>query len=186
MTPERMAEIRERGEAVANEPNCPECGVGVARPKCFFEFTDCPRHELANPYRANVRALERHAMADISGLLAECTRLAAENAELKAARQNIIGDDLCWIDNVDQIKALPEAEFLESCRRYRNQLASEVGEASGCRTIAQLEIHITKVEAENTELRQDKERLEWMMGNRNSRAHIDAAMQATAQGGEKP
>ena len=55
------------------------------------------------------------------------------------AAMNRAGDDLCWIVDPETAKALPEAEFLESCRRYRNQIAGERGEAVGCMTIAQLE-----------------------------------------------
>jgi len=34
------------------EPDCPECGVGVNRPKCLFEMgPSCPRHELMAAWR---------------------------------------------------------------------------------------------------------------------------------------
>lgn len=71
---------------------------------------------------------------------------------------NIFGDNLCWIKNKDDeeiAKALPESEFLESCRRYRNQIATERGEYTGGRTIAQLEEEVER-------LQKDKERLDWL------------------------
>jgi hypothetical protein len=76
------------------------------------------------------------------------TKLQAENERLRTAVLNQCGDNLCWVENVDQAKALPEAEFLESCRRYRDQIAGERGELqAGQMTIAQLEATIEKERA---------------------------------------
>lgn len=58
---------------------------------------------------------------------------------LQAALLNKIGDDLCWFKHEDKGKIPPAAEFLESCKRYHAQIASERGELAGCMTIAQLE-----------------------------------------------
>lgn len=60
---------------------------------------------------------------------------------------NARGDDLCWITDPEQAKALPENEFLESCRRYRLQLVDGRGEVCGLKTIAQLEARIRELEA---------------------------------------
>ncbi len=75
-----------------------------------------------------------------------CALLEAENLRLK----NICGDNLCWIRPVDAdlIKVLPESEFLESCRRYRAQLAGGSGELAGGKTIAQLEEENARLRAE--------------------------------------
>lgn len=87
----------------------------------------------------------------ISGIviLAVCLKaffLKRENDSLRSARRNQRGDDLCWEGAEAAAKALPEGEFLESCRRYRNQIAGERGEATGCLTIAQLEARIAELE----------------------------------------
>jgi hypothetical protein len=66
--------------------------------------------------------------------------------ELEQAVLNQCGDNLCWVTNDAEVKALPEAEFLESCRRYRLQIVSERGEAAGLKTIAQLEAEIVRLQ----------------------------------------
>lgn len=83
----------------------------------------------------------------------EVDTLKQENARLRAALCNWRGDDLCWIESEPEALALPEAEFMESCRRYRKQLAGERGEAVGCMTIAQLETRIVELDAVNADLR---------------------------------
>lgn len=70
---------------------------------------------------------------------------AAEIERLRCARRNQLGDDLCWIVSEGEAKALPEAEFLESCRRHRAQIVAERGEFSGGMTIAQLEAEIERL-----------------------------------------
>lgn len=61
---------------------------------------------------------------------------------LRKGIMNQRGDDLCWIQDPATARALPEAEFMESCRRYRAQIASERGEFAEGKTIAQLEAEI--------------------------------------------
>jgi hypothetical protein len=78
---------------------------------------------------------------------------AQEIAELKTSILNQRGDDLCWVTDPEAVKALPQAEFLESCRRYHAQLVTERGEATGLRTIAQLEARIVELEGQLTEAR---------------------------------
>jgi hypothetical protein len=80
-----------------------------------------------------------------------CDKLSQENGRLHAAILNQCGDNLCWITDPEQAKALPEAEFLESCKRYRDQIASGRGEFLGGRTIAQLEARVLELER-NVEL----------------------------------
>ncbi len=73
---------------------------------------------------------------------------AAEIEKLRNAIRNQRGDDLCWIqnpENAEIAKVLPEGEFLESCRRYHAQLASERGVFSRGMTIAQLEAEIERL-----------------------------------------
>jgi len=74
--------------------------------------------------------------------------LRAENASLR----NQLGDNLCRFDMdaaTREAKALPESEFLESCRRFRNQVAAERGEVGPeCMTIAQLEAEVERLREE--------------------------------------
>ncbi len=82
----------------------------------------------------------------------EAKALREENASLKASCLNQCADNLCWLSDPEVGKALPESEFLESCRRYRNQIAGTVGElTSGTMTIAQLEASNAKLRAQNGE-----------------------------------
>lgn len=37
------------------EPSCPSCGLKVGRPKCAWEYSDCPRHDLNNEWRKAMR-----------------------------------------------------------------------------------------------------------------------------------
>lgn len=95
-------------------------------------------------------------MSEIEILQEENARLQAEIARLMAAVKNIHGDDQCHLANpaTDPIPPTPEME--ESCRRFIAQRRGEVGELTApCMTIAQLE-------QENTELRKDKDRLDWL------------------------
>jgi hypothetical protein len=69
-------------------------------------------------------------------------RLMVELVEidrLKKAVLNKQGDELCWFSDPEKAKILPEGEFLESCRRYHQQLSGERGVFTEGRTIAQLE-----------------------------------------------
>lgn len=88
--------------------------------------------------------LERHAV--------DVEQMEQKVIRLQQAVANQCGDNLCWVTDpcAAAVKALPEAEFLESCRRYRLQVVSEHGEATGLPTIAQLE-------AENARLRSELE-----------------------------
>lgn len=67
--------------------------------------------------------------------------------KLSDAVVNQRGDDLCWITEPTEAKALPESEFLLSCARFRRQIAIDHGEvdAASTMTIAQLE---AKIESE--------------------------------------
>lgn len=71
---------------------------------------------------------------------------AARIAELEASVRNQQGDNLCWFDGSPPIP--PKAEFLESCRRYHDQIATQNGVLEGGRTIAQLEARVVELEAE--------------------------------------
>jgi hypothetical protein len=66
-----------------------------------------------------------------------------ELSRLRSVVLNQAGDNLCRFDTVDdarrEAQILPERDFLESCRRYRNQIAQESGELYGGMTISQLE-----------------------------------------------
>lgn len=68
-----------------------------------------------------------------------------ENKRLRLCIRNQRGDDLCHITDLPQAMALPQAEFLESCRRYHDQI-SRNGTLEGGRTIAQLEARIVELE----------------------------------------
>ena len=75
--------------------------------------------------------------------------LQEENQRLRSAILNQSGDNLCWITDPAEAKILPEAEFLESCRRYHAQLQAENGVIPpGCMTVAQLEARIVELETE--------------------------------------
>lgn len=80
----------------------------------------------------------------------------AEIERLNGIIVNILGDNLCWLDGLEfpeQAKALPRQQFMESCSRFHAQITAERGTAAGGRTIAQLE-------AENADLRRDREEAE--------------------------
>lgn len=45
-------EIRDAAGQLMQEPNCPDCHIGVDRPKCLFELGGyCPRHPLLDEWR---------------------------------------------------------------------------------------------------------------------------------------
>lgn len=79
---------------------------------------------------------------------------AARIAELEASVRNQQGDNLCWFDGSPPIP--PKAEFLESCRRYHDQIATQNGVLEGGRTIAQLEARVVELEAERLPLYSDR------------------------------
>lgn len=103
--------------------------------------------------------LEAHATdrvnqrAEVARLKQERDALATRCAEQSDAIRNQRGDDVCWIKDEGEAKALPKAEFHESCERHRLKIASETGEFTGGRTIAQLE-------ADNETLRVESEKLQ--------------------------
>lgn len=68
-----------------------------------------------------------------------------ENDRLRTSILNQAGDNLCWLKG-DETKIPTQEEFLESCRRYHAQIASQRGELQGGRTIAQLEARIVQLE----------------------------------------
>jgi len=76
----------------------------------------------------------------------------AENRRLRLALRNKVGDDLCWLSDPEMGKALPEAEAMESCRRFQVQMRGERGVVKGCMTIAQLEARVAELEAEKSNL----------------------------------
>lgn len=77
---------------------------------------------------------------------------------LKRAIKNKQGDDLCWIEDPEKALALPREEFMESCRRYRDQIMLERGELNvGQMTIAQLEEKVLDLAGGEPKLRQPLE-----------------------------
>jgi hypothetical protein len=101
----------------------------------------CYRNENVNLLQAGdlLLAKDREIVdlqARFDGALA---RVQEENRLLRVAVLNQCSDSLCWVVTPETAKALPEREFLESCRRYRQQIADERGEFRGGQTIAQLE-----------------------------------------------
>lgn len=81
-------------------------------------------------------------MDELEAARLEIKKLTRERDFLVRSCLNVAGDDLCWIQDPTIARALPEAEFLESCRRYRNQIAGERGEFADGDTIAQLEAKV--------------------------------------------
>jgi len=77
----------------------------------------------------------------------EVLRLREECERLRAAVRNQAGDNLCWLKD-DEIGSIPpEAEFLESCRRFHGQMSGRT--LAGSMTIAQLEAEIERLRQEN-------------------------------------
>ena len=99
-------------------------------------------------FTSTTRITRKYLMGETKHELAQMyLDLCDVNGKLNNSIMNQCGDNLCWIGDKDQAKALPEAEFMESCRRYRNQIASERGEFTGGKTIAQLEAEIAEHDA---------------------------------------
>lgn len=66
---------------------------------------------------------------------------------LESSILNQCADNLCWIVDPKHAATLPEAEFLESCRRYRNQMTEANGQLKAqTMTIAQLEARLLELE----------------------------------------
>lgn len=83
-----------------------------------------------------------------------CVWLLERIKGLEASVRNQQGDNLCWFDGSPPIP--PKAEFLESCRRYHDQIATQNGVLEGGRTIAQLEARVVELEAERLPLYSDR------------------------------
>jgi hypothetical protein len=85
--------------------------------------------------------------------------MIAEIRRLRVVLANMVGDSLCRFTSTEEAaseaKAIPEKEFLESCRRYRNQIASERGEFDAGMTIAQLESNCVRLNNESAALRNE-------------------------------
>lgn len=90
------------------------------------------------------RALKAEAQSVVDA--ARVKELKTQNERLRQAVMNQSGDNLCWISNEAEAKALPRKQFLESCERYHAQLVGTFGEATGLRTIAQLEAEIVRLQ----------------------------------------
>jgi hypothetical protein len=106
---------------------------------------DTPDDHVAAQRAADRAALLRTTEA-LKRTEQERDALKGRLAQARASILNQCGDNLCWLADPEVGKALPEAEFLESCRRYRNQLAAERGEFTGGMTIAQLEAALEKAQ----------------------------------------
>lgn len=102
---------------------------------------------LKNTEIAKLKEENALAVAELLEYKGEKTVLLKEIDRLRKAVLNQEGDKLCWIKDEGQAKALPEAEFMESCRRHRLQIASTNGEYAGLRTIAQLEAEVVRLQA---------------------------------------
>lgn len=78
-------------------------------------------------------------------------RLKAEVAELRMSVANQAGDDLCWLsaEHPEGVQIPPQAEFLESCRRFHAQISTQAGVIEGAKTIAQLEAEVAELSARN-------------------------------------
>jgi hypothetical protein len=74
--------------------------------------------------------------------------LQEENTRLRMAVRNQCADNLCWLTDPEVGKALPELEFLESCRRYHAQITEKYTTLvpGSNMTIAQLEARIAELE----------------------------------------
>lgn len=96
--------------------------------------------ELATA-KAEIAQLKQHWIEDDRDL----NELIADNERLRTRLLSAAGDDLCRLSQ-DEIKAMsagtvkipPKEEFLASCERFHEQMASESGVMSNCLTLAQL------------------------------------------------
>ena len=81
-------------------------------------------------------------------------QIASKLVKENASCYNQLGDNLDWLadgeDHAEVIRALPEAEVIESCRRYQAQMRVERGVFTRGKTIAQLEQEVTRLEQEVT------------------------------------
>lgn len=75
----------------------------------------------------------------------ERDRLTSRIAELETRLLSAAGDDLCRLSQEEikalgegTVKVLPREEFLASCARFHEQVASEAGVMTNCLTLAQL------------------------------------------------
>ena len=74
----------------------------------------------------------------------ELETLREQNEVLRKAVRNQAGDNLCWLTGQEP-QIPPVDEFLESCRRYHQQISESRGVLNGCMTIAQLESELERL-----------------------------------------
>lgn len=76
--------------------------------------------------------------------------------EIERLRKSVLNqsaDNLCWVEDPEQVKMIPRDQFLESCARYHTQMSAERGVIPGCMTIAQLEAEVERLRGELEESR---------------------------------
>ncbi len=117
---------------------------------CIFYEGHGGEHFIAQDGKDQSDEIRLRILRDkVAQLKAEAAALRSENASLR----NRLGDNLCWLDELERpeaerAKALPEGEFLESCRRFHAQVAQGLGVFTGGLTIAQLEAEVRRLTLE--------------------------------------
>ena len=109
---------------------CPRCGAEIY-PGCKRNYLCGSGWLIGDSFRQSDRC--------------RAAELEAENKRLKLCIQSAAGDDLCRLTQ-EEIKAYtsgavkipPKEEFIPSCERFHEQIASEVGVLTNCLTLAQL------------------------------------------------